>query len=222
MRNRLVPLMVLTMLMALSAAGAYIAWVGIQTRAIERELNALTDQNTPDVQQWRLVDARADALIERAPWDFDAHDLAGRVYLFGAESIATQTPKEGIQRLRKAKQALVRAAQLRPEWAYTQLNLARIEYALDVRGPWAAHLQAALVNGGRGQSLQLDLMQFRASLGDRLTGALKAQVEAAQARAIADHPWEMANLAARLNRLEWVCTNPADNLLSVCDNLRAR
>jgi hypothetical protein len=208
--------------LSLAVLGVYVALVGAQTRAIERELNVLSDRVEPSLGEWQALADRSDNLARWASWDFDPQDLNGRVLQFGAQALPADSPKTQIGRFRKAQDAFQRAEQLRPNWAYTQLNLARVEHALDVRGPWEAHLKKALAHQMRDLQLQLDLMHFRKQLGDRLQGELLQSVRASQALALEAHPWELARLAARINRLEWACDQPGPNAAPICKILLAQ
>jgi hypothetical protein len=215
MRALLWKISLLISLSLCALAGAYIASIGARTRAIERDFNALQD-GIFAASVWPELAARADSLAAFAPWDFDPHDLRGRVYFYGAAVLSVDLPRQSIQRFRQAQGSFERAAQLRPTWAYTQLNLARVQFALDVNGPWQNHLWQMLASGPRDLFLQMDLMRFRKDLGQRLQGDLAKAVEASQQLTAQAHPYLMVRLAAKLNRLEWVCANQVPIGRQVC------
>jgi hypothetical protein len=215
LRALLVKISILIILLTCAFFGTYVAYIGAKTRAIERDFNAMQDGKL-SVSAWPELSLRADRLAAMADWDFDSQDLRGRVYFYGAVAVGVDAPQQLIRRLRHARDSFQRASQLKPSWAYTHLNLARTEFALDVNGPWPQHLQSMLDSGARDLFLQMDLMRFRKDLNERLSGELQEKISAAQQLGIASHPYEMVRLAAELDRLAWACNLKSAEVQRMC------
>jgi hypothetical protein len=195
-------------LCALAGAGVFITWLSLAVTDAERALDRLAVEGSN--ADWVVAATKLQRVAALSTWDASVQDLAARTWLLGAEKYA-QTPSLSISRLRSARSYMRRAVTLRPNWPYSWLNLARIEFGLDRRGVWQTTLQRALSLNLRGTFLQLDLLRFRLQLGSHLNGELARAVEASLARGVLDEPFPMIRAAFEIGRPEWACASPQNS-----------
>ncbi len=175
-------------------------------RSAERQLDDPT---------WRATTARVKSFSPLLGWHSDWLDAEVRWYQLGSQ-LSGISFAEKYARLRYAYAAQTKLIKQRSRVATQWFSLARLSYELNPHlADWKIALRNAIGLRLRGGRVMTDLLRFRRQAEAHIDAALLAQLEPVIAQGFRDRPVEMAQTAARLSRLAWVCN--AQNLSNASD-----